>query len=1782
MFSPLSLSLSLSYAARKRKSHHDSRIARSILSSCAAGSLAVSAARSGSCGLELVSELCNKHSTSSKASELSGKKKWVIFLSEKRGRTDAGAARSWLSRGAPRTDRPPISWCPPPRSVIHQRRNATHHDATMASHAVTDALLLPRSEGAVAGAVDFRGRPASRASTGRWSAAMFVLGVEIAERFAYHGVSANLISYLTGPLGESTAGAAAAINLWSGVATMLPLLVACVADAWLGRYRTIVLASLLFVVSMGMLTLSSALPAFHGDGGGCSYTSKSLSCAPSTAQVAIFYVSLYLVALAEAGHKPCAQAFGADQFDQNDAKESVSRSSFFNWWYFGMCSGTAMTTMVSSYIQDNIGWGLGFGIPCLVMAFALAMFLLGTRNYRYYVSTQSSPFARLARAFVALIRGSKDDALAVVDDDDGGDHREELRGVLRLFPIWATCIIYAVIFSQSSTFFTKQAATLDRRIGESFRVPPAALQTFISVTIIAFIPVYDRAFVPVARRFTRASSGITMLQRIGTGLVLALAAMVVAALVEARRLGVARDAGMVDDPKAALPMSLWWMVPQYVLFGLSDVFAMIGLQEFFYDQVPDALRSLGLAFFLSIFGVGHFFSSFIISAIDGATKKSGASWFANNLNRAHLDYFYWLLAGLCAVELVAFVFVSRVYVYKKRVPHNDHRSKLVSHLLDSGMADTVAGAVDYRGRPASRAATGGWKSSVFVMAAVFAERVGFNGVQGNLIMYLTGQLGMSTAAAAAGVNAWGGTAFMLPLLGALAADSWIGRHRAVVASGVLYLLSLGMLTVSPMVAPPQATMVCQDTAAVCSSPAAAPAGRVAFCYVALYLLALGQGFHRPCVQAMDADQFSESNPGGLASRSSFFNWINFAVSCGYVLSTAGISYVQDNVSWGIGFGACWAMMLVSLFVFLLGTGTYRPEQPRTFAETRRGDAMDDTASSLANDFGEAANAIAIDMFYRRSLPTPPRGHGDDKGIVARLLPIWMTTVMYAVVATLFTKQGSTMDRRIVIGTGGGGGVLLVPPAALQSLVSFAVMVTIPAYDRALVPLARRVTKHPSGITTLRRVGTGMVTACLAMAVAALVEAARLRAARDAGLLDEPGVAVPMSVWWLAPQFVLLGVATTFTMVGLEEFFYDQVPDELRSVGVAACMSVVGVGSYASGMLVSAIDWATRSRGESWFSDNLNRAHLDYFYWLLAGISALDVLVFLYFAKGIQAFVHIKALERECHSVTVLAMESGLLAHSDEPCDAGSKPDADADGRRGGWRAARFLIAVGFLERVGFNGVQSNLVMYLAGPMGMSTAAAAAGANAWAGTVLVLTLVGALAADSRLGRYRAIVAAGVLHLLSLGMLTISSVTRATHPHPVSCHDAATACSPPAEAAAAPPSTARLAFFHAALYLLALAQGFHNPCSEAFGADQFAPPSDPGARASRSSYFNWYHFFNSCGYAISNSALSYVEDSVSWTLGFAACLVMTAVYLPVFLLGTGTYRAEQPVHGGGSTLARLAESSSLAARAWTARAFGRKDAICTERLLAKEEVEHGKGLFVKLLPIWLTSIVFAAVVSQQSTLFTKQGSTMDRRVGGIVVPAAALNCVVSFTMITLVPVYDRAVVPLARRFTGHPAGVTTLQRVGAGMATSCLAMVVAALVEARRLRAASDASLVDRPGATVPMGVWWLVPQYLLVGLAKVFGDIGLDEFFYDQAPDGLRSVGLAVSLSVLGVGNYVSGVLVSVIDTATRSGGESWFSDDLNRAHLDYFYWILAAFAALEVVVFVYIAKRYIYKNKGEP
>ncbi|KAL8225953.1 hypothetical protein R6Q57_018510 [Mikania cordata] len=540
----------------------------------------------------------------------------------------------------------------------------------------------------VNGVVDYKGLPVLRSKSGCWRSAYFIIAVEAAERFAYYGVSSNLITYLTGPLGLSTATAAENVNTWSGTASLLPLVNAFIADAFLGRYLMILIASLLYILALALLAFSTLLPA------DCENTINDLSCSPRL-QVIMFFISLYLMAFAQGGHKPCVQAFGADQFDSDDPEEHKSKSSFFNWWYFGLCATSAIGIFVLSYIQDNLSWGLGFGIPCIIMGFALIIFLCGTVTYRFGEKTkEKNTFARVSHVLVAAARNWRVTPLAVSTEKDASgivpnqgsqqfrflnkalvspdgstkdgavcsiDEVDEVKAVLRLIPIWVSCLGYGVLFAQSSTLFTKQGSTMDRSIGSTFEVPPATLQAFIGISIIILIPIYDIVLVPLTRAITNKPSGITILQRIGTGIFISIVSMIVAAIVETERLRVAREYDLIDDPNALIPMKIWWLLPQYLLIGSSEVFTIVGMQEFFYDQMPSDLRSIGLALYLSVLGTGSFLSSFIISIVEKTTGGNG--WISDNLNQGHLDYFYYLLAGISAGAFVMFVCAARSYVY---------------------------------------------------------------------------------------------------------------------------------------------------------------------------------------------------------------------------------------------------------------------------------------------------------------------------------------------------------------------------------------------------------------------------------------------------------------------------------------------------------------------------------------------------------------------------------------------------------------------------------------------------------------------------------------------------------------------------------------------------------------------------------------------------------------------------------------------------------------------------------------------------------------------------------------------------------------------------------------------------------------------------------------------------------------------------------------------------------------------------------------------------------------
>lgn len=245
----------------------------------------------------------------------------------------------------------------------------------------------------------------------------------------------------------------------------------------------------------------------------------------------------------------------------------------------------------------------------------------------------------------------------------------------------------------------------------------------------------------------------------------------------------------------------------------------------------------------------------------------------------------------------------------------------------------------------------------------------------------------------------------------------------------------------------------------------------------------------------------------------------------------------------------------------------------------------------------------------------------------------------------------------------------------------------------------------------------------------------------------------------------------------------------------------------------------------------------------------------------------------------------------------------------------------------------------------------------------------------------------------------------------------------------------------------------------------------------------------------------------------------------------------------------------------------------RLCTVTQVEELK-ILSRMFPIWATGIVFSAVFAQMPTLFVEQGKMMDRTVGSFTIPAASLSLFNHVSIIILVPIYDRAIVPIARKRTGKERGFSQLQRMGIGLFISVLCMSAAALLEIKRLQLASELGLTDKDVA-VPMTIFWQIPQYFLLGSAEVFTFIGQHEFFYEQAPDAMRSLCSAFSLLTNSLGNYLSSLILTIVTYLTTEGGKvGWIPDNLNEGHLDYFFWLLAGLSFLNMPVYIVFARKY--------
>jgi len=240
---------------------------------------------------------------------------------------------------------------------------------------------------------------------------------------------------------------------------------------------------------------------------------------------------------------------------------------------------------------------------------------------------------------------------------------EETKQMIKLIPILIITIIPSTMVMQSFTLFIKQGTTLDRRIGPHFAIPAASLLAVIVIFMLISIVVYDRAFVPVIRSYTKNPRGITILQRLGVGLTLHVIVMVIASLVERKRLNVAKENNLLGLHDT-LPLTIFTLFPQFALAGVADSFVEIAKMEFFYDQAPEGMKSLGASLSTTSLGLGGFVNAFILSTVADITQRHGhKGWILNNLNISRLDYYYAFMVVLSLLNLICFMFVAKFYVY---------------------------------------------------------------------------------------------------------------------------------------------------------------------------------------------------------------------------------------------------------------------------------------------------------------------------------------------------------------------------------------------------------------------------------------------------------------------------------------------------------------------------------------------------------------------------------------------------------------------------------------------------------------------------------------------------------------------------------------------------------------------------------------------------------------------------------------------------------------------------------------------------------------------------------------------------------------------------------------------------------------------------------------------------------------------------------------------------------------------------------------------------------------
>jgi len=318
----------------------------------------------------------------------------------------------------------------------------------------------------------------------------FIIGNEFCERFSYYGMKSILSLYLKQKLHLAEDTATVIYHTFSMFCYFTPIFGSILADTLLGKFKTIVYISIIYVLGHLLKTLA-AVP--------------TLNVPP----LEFSLLGLALIAIGTGGIKPCVSAFGGDQFKLPEQERQLQ--TFFSVFYFAINAGSLISTILTPQIREDVEcfgddtcYSLAFGIPAILMAVATVIIVVGKPLYVMHPpqgNILTQVVGSIARAVKKKCGGEHAEHwMDLARDKYDGQLVEDVKALLRVLVIFIPLPVFWALFDQTGSRWTFQATRMNGSLGTG-TIKPDQMQVVNPILVLIMLPLFDRVIYPVFNKF---------------------------------------------------------------------------------------------------------------------------------------------------------------------------------------------------------------------------------------------------------------------------------------------------------------------------------------------------------------------------------------------------------------------------------------------------------------------------------------------------------------------------------------------------------------------------------------------------------------------------------------------------------------------------------------------------------------------------------------------------------------------------------------------------------------------------------------------------------------------------------------------------------------------------------------------------------------------------------------------------------------------------------------------------------------------------------------------------------------------------------------------------------------------------------------------------------------------------------------------------------------------------------------------------------------------------------